>query len=122
MLEKIYDAQGLIIASPVYFGSLTPEVKAFIDRAGYCSRAGGGNLLKRKVCAPIAVVRRQGAGPTLEQITNLFALSEAIVPYSTYWNMAIGREPGEIKNDSEGVATLKNLGENMAWLLKKLYL
>jgi len=120
-LEKIYNAQGLIIGSPVYFGSLTPEVKAFIDRAGYCSRGGGGNLLKRKVCAPVAVVRRQGANETLMQITNFFALSEAIVPYSTYWNFAIGREPGEILNDAEGVSTLKTLGANMAWLLKKLY-
>ena len=119
-LEKIYNAQGLIIGSPVYFGSITPEVKAFIDRAGYCSRGGGSNLIKRKVCAPVAVVRRHGANETLAQITNFYALSEAIVPYSTYWNFAIGREPGEILNDEEGVGTLKNLGENMAWLLKKL--
>jgi len=119
-LEKIYNAQGLIIGSPVYFGSVTPEVKAFIDRAGYCSR-GGGNLIKRKVCAPVAVVRRQGANETIAQITNFFALGEAIGPYSTYWNFAIGREPWEVLNDTEVVGTLKTLGDNMAWLLKKLY-
>lgn len=121
-LDKIYDSCGIIIASPVYFGSLTGETKALIDRAGYVSRSGSGKIfLKRKVCAPIAVVRRQGAGTTLEQITNLFALSEAIVPYSTYWNMALGREKGDILKDEEGIATFKTLGANMAWLIKKLY-
>jgi Multimeric flavodoxin WrbA len=121
-VKKIYEAEGLIIASPVYFGSVTPETKALIDRVGYIARStGSGNLLKRKVGAAVAVVRRQGAGTVLEQINNLFALSEIIVPYSSYWNMAIGREKGEILNDAEGVSTLKKLGENMGWLLKKLF-
>lgn len=121
-LKKIYESKGLIIASPVYFGSVTPEVKSLIDRVGYCARStDGDNLLKRKVCTGIAVVRRQGAGTTLEQINNLFALCEVIVPYSSYWNMAIGKEKGEILNDKEGINTLKKLGDNMAWLLKKLY-
>lgn len=120
--KKIYEAQGVIIGSPVYFGSLTPETKALVDRMGYIARsAGSENPLKRKAGAAIAVVRRQGANATLEQINNLFALSEMIVPYSSYWNFAIGREKGEILNDAEGVGTLKKLGENMAWLLKKIY-
>ena len=121
-VKKIYEAEGLIIASPVYFGSVTPETKALIDRVGYIARStGSGNLLKRKVGAAVTVVRRQGAGTVLEQINNLFALSEVIVPYSSYWNMAIGKEKGEILNDAEGVNTLKKLGENMGWLLKKLF-
>ncbi len=120
-IKKMIDAQGIIIGSPVYFGSITPEIKSLIDRSGYCSRSGGNIMLRRKVCAPLAVVRRQGSGAVIEQITNLFALSEAIVPYSNYWNMAIGREPGEILNDEEGVGTFRRLGENMAWLLKKIY-
>ena len=119
-IKKMNDAQGVIIGSPVYFGSVTPEIKSLIDRSGYSSRAGGNIMLRRKVCAPLAVVRRQGAGSVIEQITNLFALSEAIVPYSTYWNMAICREIGEILNDEEGVATFKRLGENMGWLLHKI--
>jgi multimeric flavodoxin WrbA len=120
--KKVYEAEGLIIASPVYFGSVTPETKALIDRLGYIARSTEkGNMLRRKVGAGIAVVRRQGAGAVLSQINNLFALSEVIVPYSSYWNMAIGREKGEILNDAEGVATFKKLGENMAWLLKKLF-
>jgi multimeric flavodoxin WrbA len=121
-VKKIYEAEGLIIASPVYFGSVTPEAKALIDRVGYVARSTDkGNMLKRKVGAGIAVVRRQGAGAVLSQINNLFALSEMIIPCSSYWNMAIGREKGEILNDAEGVSTFKKLGENMAWLLKKLF-
>ncbi|MBM3706080.1 MAG: flavodoxin family protein [Actinobacteria bacterium] len=120
-LKKMYAAQGIIIGSPVFFGSVTPEIKSLIDRAGYCSRNGSVNLLKRKVCAGVVAVRRQGAGTALEQINNLFALSEVIVAHSSYWNMAFGREIGEVMNDEEGVRTLKTLGMNMAWLLKKLY-
>jgi len=119
-IKKMIEADGIIIGSPVYFGSLTPETKALIDRSGYSARGAGNTMLRRKVCAPIAVVRRQGAAAVLEQITSLFALSEAIVPYSTYWNMSICREIDELANDEEGVNTFRRLGENMAWLLHKI--
>lgn len=118
-LKKMYESDGIIIGSPVYFGSVTPQIKAFIDRAGYCAGTGG-NLLKRKVCAGVVAVRRQGAVQTLNQINNLFFLSQTIIPTSIYWNMGIGEEKGEIKKDEEGMRTFKILGENMAWLLKKI--
>jgi len=118
-LKKAYDAEGLVIGSPVYFGSVTPTIKALLDRMGYCARAGG-YLLKRKVCAAVAVVRRQGAVDTLNQINNMYMLNQAILPASVYWNFAIGRVPGEVKNDEEGMETLKILGQNMAWVLKKI--
>jgi len=117
--EKMYESQGIIIGSPVYFGSVTPQVKAFIDRSGYCARSGG-DLLKRKVCAGVIAVRRQGAVEALHQINNLFLLNQAIIPCSRYWNMGIGREKGEILDDQEGLETFRILGENMAWLLKKV--
>jgi len=119
IFKEIYDAQGLIVGSPVYFGSLTPETKAFIDRLGYTSRAGG-FLLKRKVCAGIAIERRQGAAMTISQINNLFMLTRAITIGSIYWNMAIGRGIGEILDDEEGMKTFKVIGEEMAWLIKKI--
>ncbi len=112
-------SDGIIIGSPVYFGSLTPETKALIDRVGYCAR-GGGYLLKRKVGAAIAVARRQGTGSVINQINNLFALNQVIIPCSVYWNMSLSGASGDIKNDEEGINTFKILGENMAWLLKKL--
>ena len=120
-IKKMYEAQGVIIGSPVYFGSVTPEIKSLIDRSGYSSRGGDGSMLRRKVCAGIAAVRRQGAGSTLDQINHLFILNEAIVSYSSYWNMIFGKDIGDIVNDDEGVRTLKRLGNNMAWLLKKIH-
>ena len=120
-LKKMYECEGIIIGSPVYFGSVTPQVKSLIDRCGYAARAGG-NLLKRKVGAGVIAVRRQGAVETLHQINNLFLLNQVIIPGSTYWNMGIGREKGEILKDKEGMDTFRVLGENMAWLLKKINL
>jgi multimeric flavodoxin WrbA len=117
--KKMYESEGIIIGSPVYFGSVTPQVKALIDRSGYCARAGG-NLLKRKVGAGVIAVRRAGAVETLHQINNLFLINEGIIPGSIYWNMGIGREKGEILDDKEGMDTFRNLGENMAWLIKKI--
>lgn len=118
-LKKMYASDGIIIGSPVYFGSVTTETKALIDRSGLCARAGG-YLLKRKVCAAVVVARRQGAVSVFNQINNLFISNQAIIPCSIYWNMGIGKNIGEVENDEEGMKTFKVLGENMAWLLKKL--
>ena len=118
-IKKMLQADGIIIGSPVYFGSITPQAKALVDRAGYCARAGG-FLLKRKVCAGIAVARRQGCVNAINQINNLLMLNQAIMPFSSYWNMGIGREKGDILKDSEGMETFKTLGEKMAWLLKSI--
>ena len=117
--KKMYESDGIIIGSPVYFGSVTPQAKSLIDRSGYCARSGG-NLLKRKVGAGVIAVRRAGAVETLHQINNLFLLNEVVIPGSIYWNMGIGREKGEILDDEEGMDTFRNLGENMAWLIKKI--
>jgi len=119
-LAAIYESEGFLIGSPTYFGSLTPETKAFIDRVGYCSRAAG-HPLKRKVAAGIAIARRAGSVNVCHQINDLLCLSQCIIPTSTYWNMGIAREKGEIMEDKEGVETFKILGQNMAWLLKKLH-
>ena len=117
-IKKMYKADGIVIGSPVYFGSLTPETKALVDRAGYSSRAGG-FLLKRKVCASVASVRRAGSVDVLSQINNLFYLSECLIVCSSYWNMVVAKEIGDIHQDSEGLDILKTLGINMAWVLKK---
>lgn len=118
-LKKMYEADGIIIGSPVYFGSVSTQAKALIDRAGLCA-INGGYLLKRKVCAGVLAARRQGAVTALNQINNLFLLNQAIIPCSVYWNMGIGLQKGEIEDDSEGLDTFRVLGENMAWLLKKI--
>lgn len=118
-IEKMIEADGIIIGSPVYFADVTTEVKALIDVAGYVTRANG-HLLKRKVGAGIMAVRRGGALHTFETLNNFFLISQMIVPGSSYWNFAIGKDPGDVLNDDEGIQTMKTLGENMAWLLKKI--
>jgi len=118
-IEKMIEADGIIIGSPVYFADVTPEVKALIDVAGYVTRANN-HLLKRKVGAGVIAVRRGGALHAFETINNFFLISQMIVPGSSYWNFAIGRDPGDVLNDKEGMQTIKTLGENMAWLMKKV--
>jgi multimeric flavodoxin WrbA len=118
-IGKMIEADGIIIGSPVYFADITPEVKALIDVAGYVTR-GSGHLLKRKVGAGVIAMRRGGALHTFESINNFFLINQMIVPGSDYWNFAIGRETGDVLNDEEGMNTMQKLGQNMAWLLKKL--
>ncbi len=118
-IEKMVEADGIIIGSPVYFADVTPEVKALIDVAGYVTRANN-HLLKRKIGAGVIAVRRGGALHAFETINNFFLINQMIVPGSSYWNFAFGRTPGEVLNDEEGMQTIKTLAENMAWLLKRL--
>ena len=118
-VKKMVEADGIILGSPVYFSNITSEMKALIDRAGLVVRAND-YLLKRKVGAPVLAVRRAGATFAFSAINFFFFLQQMVVPGSIYWNLGIGREPGEVMNDEEGVMTFKALGQNMAWLLKKM--
>jgi multimeric flavodoxin WrbA len=113
-------ADGILIGSPTYFANMTPETKALIDRAGYVSMANGG-ILKRKAGAAVVAVRRGGADHVFNSINQLFLISQMIVPGSCYWNMGFGREKGEVEKDEEGLRTMQVLGQNMAWLLKKIH-
>jgi multimeric flavodoxin WrbA len=118
-IEKMIEADGIIIGSPVYFADVTPEVKALIDVAGYVTRANN-HLLKRKIGAGVIAVRRGGALHVFETLNNFFLINQMIVPGSSYWNFAFGRNPGEVLNDEEGMQTIKTLAENMAWLMKTI--
>ena len=118
-LDKMIKADGILLGSPVYFTDVTPGIKALIDRSGLVSTANGG-LFKRKVGAAVAAVRRAGAIRTLDTLNHLFLYNQMVIPGSTYWNVGIGRDPGEVKKDHEGFQTMKTLGKNMAWLLNKI--
>jgi multimeric flavodoxin WrbA len=118
-MVKMRDADGILIGSPVYFSNVTADVKAFIDRAGLVARANG-NMLQKKVGAPVVVMRRAGATFAFAAINFFFLIQQMIIPGSDYWNVGIGRTPGEVQNDEEGINTFKILGRNMAWLLQKL--
>lgn len=112
-------ADGLIVGSPVYFGSATPNLMALLDRAGYVARMGD-NPFARKVGSPIVVARRAGVNFTYAQLLFFFIIMGMVVPGSTYWPIAYGRKPGEVSQDQEGLKTVATLAENIAWLLKKL--
>lgn len=117
-IEKMVESDGIIIGSPTYFSNVSTEVKALIDRAGFVARANG--CLRRKVGAAVVAVRRAGSIHTFNSINNLFLINQMIIPGSSYWNMGLGRGKGEVEGDEEGMETMKVLGENMAWLLKKI--
>lgn len=118
-IEKMKEADGIILASPTYFADITTEIKALIDRGGMVARANG-ELFRRKVGAGIVAVRRGGAIHAFDSLNHFFLISQMIVPGSSYWNIGVGREVGEVENDTEGIGTMKTLGENMAWLLKRI--
>ena len=119
-IQKMAQADGIILGSPTYFSMMTPEMKALIDRAGYVAMANDG-MFRRKVGAAVVAVRRAGAIPTFDAINHFFLISEMIVPGSSYWNVGVGLKKGDVENDEEGLEIMETLGKNMAWLLKQLH-
>lgn len=119
-IEKMIEANGIIIGSPTYFSNVSTEVKALIDRAGLVGRANEG-IYKRKVGAAVVSVRRAGATHVYSSINFFFGINQMIIPGSNYWNIGVGRNPGEMLKDEESISTFKTLGQNMGWLIKKLY-
>jgi multimeric flavodoxin WrbA len=118
-IAKMFAADGIILGTPVYFSDVTAELKALIDRAGFVAGANG-NPMNRKVGAAVIAVRRGGAVHTLDSINHFFIIRQMIIPGACYWNFGFGREKGEVENDPEGLRTMQTLGENIAWLLKKI--
>jgi len=118
-IEKMLEADGIILASPTYFADISTNMKALIERSGFVARANN-DMFRRKVGASVVAVRRGGAIHAFDSMNHFFFISQMIVPGSSYWNVGIGLGPGEVKKDEEGLATMKTLGTNMAWLMKKL--
>jgi len=118
-IEKMQEADGIIIGSPTYFAALSAETKALIDRAGYVAIVNN-NMLRRKVGVAVSAVRRAGSLNVFQAINNFYLISEMIIPGSIYWNMGVGWEEGGVESDAEGMQIMDKLGENMAWLLQKL--
>jgi multimeric flavodoxin WrbA len=119
-IAKMQQAEGILLGSPTYISDMTANMKALIERSTIVSRSNG-DLFRRKVGAAVIAVRRAGATHVLSSMNYFFLINQMIIPGSSYWNMGIGRNPGEVKNDAEGVQTMKTLGQNMAWLLKKIH-
>lgn len=118
-IEKMAQADGILLGSPTYVADVSPEIKALMDRACMVAGANGG-MFRRKVGAALVVVRRAGAIHAFDSLNHFFLISEMIIPGSSYWNIGVGREIGDVEKDEEGIRTMKTLGQNMAWLLKKV--
>jgi multimeric flavodoxin WrbA len=119
-VQKMSEADGIILGSPVFMASVPSEMKALIDRAGMVNKANGG-LFRRKVGAAVVAVRRGGMITAFDTLNHFFLMSEMVVPGSSYWSFAFGLEKGDVDKDQEGIQTMQVLGQNMAWLMKKLY-
>jgi multimeric flavodoxin WrbA len=119
-IEKMLEADGIILASPTYFADISPEMKALIDRSGFVAKANQ-DMFKRKVGAGIIAVRRGGAIHAFDSLNHFFFINQMIVPGSSYWNIGIGLAPGDVNNDDEGIMTMMTLGVNLAWLMKKIH-
>ncbi|MBI9039036.1 MAG: flavodoxin family protein [Bacteroidales bacterium] len=119
IIEKMIAADAIILGSPTYFANVSPEIKSVIDRAGLVGIAND-YLFAKKVGAAVVAVRRAGSVNVFDAINKFFFINQMIVPGSLYWNMGIGLQPGDVNSDEEGIKTMKILGHNMAWLIKKL--
>ena len=115
-LAKVETANGFVFGSPVHFASASGALTSFMDRVFY----GRGNLFAYKPAAAVMSCRRGGATATFEQINKYFTISNMPVVGSQYWNMVHGNNPDEVKQDLEGLQTMRTLGRNMAWLLKSI--
>jgi multimeric flavodoxin WrbA len=118
-IDKMADADGIILGSPTYVADVTPTIKALMDRACLVSKANGG-MFRHKVGAAVVAVRRAGAIHAFDALNHFFLINEMIVPGSSYWNIGIGWEAGDVEKDAEGIQTMRVLGQNMAWLLQKV--
>jgi len=119
LVEKMETADGILLRSPTYFSDVSAGMRAFIERCGFVARAND-YLFKRKVGASVVAVRRAGAIPAFNSMNLFLYYMQMVMPGSSYWSIGVGRDPGDVLKDEEGVQTMKTLGENMAWLLKQL--
>ena len=118
-IAKMEAADGIILGSPTYFADVNAEMKALIDRVGFVSKAND-YLFKHKAGAAVTAVRRGGATHTFDTMYHFLHYNQMFLVGATYWNMVYGREIGEVEKDDEGMANMRAIGENMAWLLNKI--
>lgn len=119
IIEKIKDAQGLIVGGPVYWGTVRAELMSALQRIAMASMKNG-NFLSRMVGGPIAVARRGGHTSSIQEMLMFYLYNDMIVPGSTYWNIVFGQKPGDALKDEEGMKTVKRFSENVAYLVNKI--
>lgn len=119
VFEKMAEADGILLGSPVYSANVSSNMQAFLERAAVVGDMNPG-LFTHKVGAAVAAARRGGALQAVDAMNHFFLNHEMYVVGSVYWNMVYGQMPGDVTKDEEGIANMKNLGQNMAFLLKAL--
>jgi len=116
---KLLEADAMILGSPTYFAAVSADLKALLERAGFVAYANE-HAFSGKIGAAVVAVRRGGATHVFDSINHMFQMSRMIVPGSTYWNMGIGLDRAEVKNDAEGMNNMRHLGRCIDWLGKAI--
>jgi multimeric flavodoxin WrbA len=118
--DKMTSADGILLGSPVYSADVSSTMKAFLDRAAVVCAVNPG-LLRHKVGASVSAVRRAGGMTAVDTMNHFLLSKEVVIAGSTYWNMVYGKDIGDVMRDDEGIRNMHNLGQNMAWLMQRLY-
>lgn len=113
-LEKVPQCDGFIFGSPVHFAAISGSMSSFLDRVFYGRR----KLFSNKLGAGVVSCRRGGATSSFDELNKYFGMNNMPIVTSQYWNMVHGTTPEEVKEDKEGMQTMRTLANNMAWLLK----
>jgi multimeric flavodoxin WrbA len=116
-IDKMVEADGIILGSPVYFLDVTAEMKGLIDRAGFVSMANGG-LYRRRVGMAVAAVRRIGGSRTIDTMLHFLLAGGMVIP--GFPVIGVGREIGDVNGDEEGIGRARDAAKNMAWLIKTI--
>lgn len=121
IFEKMTQADGIILGSPVYTANISANMQAFLERASVVTDMNRNeNLFQHKVGAAVTAARRGGVLTTLDAMYHFFMLQNMFVVGSSYWAFGYGQMPGDVQKDEEGLDTMRNLGQNMTYLLKAL--
>lgn len=116
LIPKLSEYDGIVIGSPVYYAGPAGQLCAFLDRLFYSSSY----HMRGKLAAAVVSCRRAGSSAALDRLTKYFTISNMNVVGSQYWNMVHGSCPEDVRQDAEGLQTMRALGENMAWMLRNL--
>ena len=117
----LINADDIILGSPVYTANISANMQAFLERASVVADMNRNeNLFYHKVGASVTAARRGGALNTLDAMNHFFMLQNMYIVGSSYWPMVYGQMPGDVQKDEEGLETMKNLGQNMAYILKRM--
>lgn len=117
-LDIAPDADGFIFGSPVHFAAASGAITSFMDRVFYADLLGNGQSFYLKPASAVISARRAGTTATFDQVNKYFTISQMPIISSRYWNMVHGAQPEDVKNDLEGLQTMRILARNMAWFLK----